>query len=427
MEIYVVKQGDTVFSIAAKFGITVEKLIIENEIKEPYYLVVGQTLVITYPVQVYIVKEGDTLIGIAEAFSVTLLQLLQNNPTISNRQYLYPGEILVIHYNNNLGNVWVAGYTYPFINNITLKKTLPYMTYILIFNYRITGNGEIVGSDKDVEVINTAKVYETATTLVLTTFSQIGEINLEIEYDVLLNQRNQDKIIENLLNIIKSKGYNGVNMSIQFITESNQHLYLNFLTNLSNYLHTVGYKVFLTINPGLEYNVDEIIFKKINYADFSKVSDGILFLQYDWALINKPPVPISIITTSSLLDYIVSQVPLDKIRIGLPTLGYDWQLPYVEGKSEANVLYFDSVLALAIETNSVIKYDETYLAAYFEYIDNNNNQHIVWFNDARSINSSLKILQSYGIDGIGVWNIMKYFAQMWLVINTQYHIVKTDI
>lgn len=424
MEIYVLQQGDTIDSIAQKFGISAAKLIIDNGIIMPENLIVGQTLVITYPKQVYTIKEGDTLGSIAATYHVTVMQLLRNNPELANRQYIYPGETIVISYNNNKGSSWVVGYTYPFIRDEILRKTLPYLTYQLIFNYRITGDGELIGSDEDTAVIQTAMLYDTGSTLVLTSYSETGEINLEVEYNVLLSQQIQDKIIENLLNILKIKGYNGVNLAFQFINTTNQQLYLNFLSNVSNRLHPEGYSVFLTLNPGLTFNGSEVTFEKINYTDFSKVSDGILFLSYDWATIDRSPIQLSIITTGSLLDYIVTQVPLDKIRIGLPTLGYDWQLPYVQGQSKANVLNFDSALALASQMNAVIKYDGNTLSAFFEYVDNRNRQHIVWFNDARSIDSSLKILQSYGIKGIGIWNVMYYFTQMWLVINTQYQIEK---
>ncbi|WMJ86361.1 LysM peptidoglycan-binding domain-containing protein [Anaerocolumna sp. MB42-C2] len=424
MEIYVVQQGDTIYSIALKFGISVEKLIVDNGIEDPYHLIVGQTLVITYPAQVYTVQEGDTLAGISEAYNVTVLQLLRNNPDLANEQFIYPGETLVISYNNNLGSVWVAGYTYPFINEEILKKTLPCLTYLLIFNYRITDNGELIGSNDDISVIQTANLYGSATTLVVTTYSQTGNIDLEFEYEVLLNQQIQDTIIENLLNILKAKGYNGVNLAFQFINSINQGLYLNFLTNVLSRLHQEGYSVFLTLNPGLKYNGVDITFEKINYTELSNVSDGLLFLSYDWGFTERSPAQFSIITTNELLDYIVTQVPLDKIRIGLPTLGYDWPLPYIPGSTRANALNYDSVLALAYQVNAVINYDESTLSAYFEYIDNLNQPHIVWFKDARSINTSLQILKSYGIEGIGIWNIMYYFSEMWLVLNTQYEIIK---
>lgn len=85
--------------------------------------------------------------------------------------------------------------------------------------------------------------------MVVTTYSQTGNIDLEFEYEVLLNQQIQDTIIENLLNILKAKGYNGVNLAFQFINSINQGLYLNFLTNVLSRLHQEGYSVFLTLNP----------------------------------------------------------------------------------------------------------------------------------------------------------------------------------
>lgn len=424
MEIYVVQPGDTIESIAQKLYILTEKLVKDNGLDILLPLVVGQTLVITYPAEDYIVREGDTLDSIAETFQVTVMQLLRNNPEIANRHYIYPGESLVIRYNNDKGNTWVVGYTYPFIRNETLRRTLPYLTYLLIFNYRTTSTGELIGRDEDMSVIQTAKLYDTASTLVLTAYSNIGEINLEVEYEVLLNKQFQDRIIEQLLSILRVKGYNGVNLAFQLINEDNQDLYLSFLTNVSSSLHPAGYSVFLTLNPGLTYSENEITFERINYTAFSNVCDGILFLSYDWGFIDRPPMQYSIVTTKSLLDYIVSRVPLEKIRIEIPTLGYHWELPYIPGETKANALNYDSAIALARQMEAVIKYDETSLSAYFEYFDNNGHEHIVWFKDARSIDASLKILQSYGIDGIGIWNIMYYFYQLWLVINTQYQIEK---
>ncbi len=117
-------------------------------------------------------------------------------------------------------------------------------------------------------------------------------------------------------------------------------------------------------------------------------------------------------------------MPVEKIRIALPTIAYDWQLPYIVGESRANALNYSSAISLAVQTNSIIRYDEASLSAYFEYNDLLGKSHIVWLKDARSIDSSIKILRSYGIEGYGIWNIMYYFHQLWLVINTQYEISK---
>ena len=56
MIIYVVQDGDTIASIADKFGISETRLLRENGLPNPNNLVTGQTIVITNPQEIYIVK-----------------------------------------------------------------------------------------------------------------------------------------------------------------------------------------------------------------------------------------------------------------------------------------------------------------------------------------------------------------------------------
>lgn len=424
MEIYVVQQGDTLELIATKFGISVDRLIIENGLRPPYQLVAGQTLVITYPLETYIVQEGDTLGEIAEKFQVDILEILRNNPFLAEREYIYPGETLVIRYDTSKGNIYIIGYAYPFIREVILKKALPFLASLIIYNYQITSTGELIGSDMDIELIQAANLYGAVATMVLTTTTRSGGANIAAEYDILLNPRLQETAIDNVLKVLQEKGYSGVNLAFQYINVINQQLYLNLLARVRARLQPEGYTVFLTINPRVKYQGNEFTFEKIDYGRFAANSDGILILSYDWASINRPPIQYPVTLIESFLDYIVAQVPLNKIRMGLATIGYDWPLPYIEGITRATALTFESVMELARLTNATIQYDETSQSAYFEYVSNDGVNHIVWFKDARSIAFYLDLFQSYGITRIGIWNILCYFAQMWTVISSQYEVVK---
>lgn len=133
MIIHIVQPGETISSIANYYGVTAAKLIQDNELEDAANLVPGQTIVIAYPVQVYTVQEGDSLIGIANTYDVSVMQLLRNNPYLSNRESLYPGDIIVISYNNNKGKITTNGYANTFIDLGILRKTLPFLTYLSIF------------------------------------------------------------------------------------------------------------------------------------------------------------------------------------------------------------------------------------------------------------------------------------------------------
>ncbi|MDF2586933.1 MAG: hypothetical protein K0S41_774 [Anaerocolumna sp.] len=430
MEIYIVQEGDTINSIAEKFGILLSKLISDNGLVEPYSLVVGQTIVIAYPKLSYTVQEGDTLQSIADSFQISVMQLLRNNPELSNREFIYPGETITISYENNKGKFMIIGVAYPYIREDLLKKTLPYLTYLTIFNYRVNKDGQIIESDDDTEMIRIAKSYGVAPLMLLTTLTAQGTPNMEAVYSILLDQNVQEKYVENILRILRTKGLYGIDVTFLYVNIANLYLYVNLVTLLVNRLHAEGFLVFLTINPKLEYTDGEITFEKVDYSALEKIADNITFLSYDWGFSIGPPSQISVITTVSFLEYLVSTMSPENIGIGMPTLGYNWQLPFIAGFTRANSLNFDSAIALAGQVNAVIEYDENTSSSYYYYYDiqiiGEPVLHLVWFKDARGINSSLQKLERYGLNQTAIWNIMYYFAQMWVVINSQYEIEKIN-
>jgi spore germination protein len=427
MLIHVVKAGDTLQSIAEYYGTPVEKLIRDNALEPLATLVVGQCIVITYPKEVYVAKEGDTLSEIAASNNVTEMQLLMNNPQLSVNGRIESGEVIILDYNRK-GYITTHGNTVPFINKETLRQTLPYLTYLSILNYTATAEGNIITFYDDTEVIQLAKEYQVVPLLLLTTLTLQGEANVGIGYDILLNQGFQNRQIENVLAILRTKGYSGVNLSLEYITTSNLQLYEGYLTNIANRLGQEGYLIFVTINPNITEIGGEVHFAQIDYAKLNNVSNSIIFMTYEWAKNINPPAPISSIrNVDAFLTYLSQSISMKDVIIGLPTLGYDWELPYFTDVSRVSALTGDRVIDLARETGAVIQFDEVSQTPYFRYIFNdgvNQVAHIVWFIDARSINALLDLGVKYNILGVSVWNITIFNPQLWLIINSQYEIIK---
>ena len=91
---YIVNSGDTLYSIAKKFGITVSKLKEINNL-ENNMLSIGQKLIIPLVDDMtYVVKTGDTLYGIAREFNTTVDELKRLNNLISD--ILSVGQILML-------------------------------------------------------------------------------------------------------------------------------------------------------------------------------------------------------------------------------------------------------------------------------------------------------------------------------------------
>lgn len=425
MIIHVVKPDENIFSIAQKYNVSATRLIQENGLSNSDTLAVGQTIVITYPTQTYIVKPGDTLQSIAASFQISLMQLIRNNNYLSNRNYIYPGEVLVISYDNNKGTIDTSGYVNAFIDKEILDKSLPYLTYISIFGYRITNNAEIIDIDDSV-IIKKAKEYGVEPIMLLSTFTLQGLSDIESLFNILLSENLSDKHIINIINILSTKGYYGLNIAFQFLNINTLTIHENFAQKLYSRLHENGFKLFISL-PTFEFteaNSD----KKVDYAKLSQYCDGFTFMNYSWSTNYGPPSPVtSIQVISDFLKFAITEISPSKIDIGCPIIGYDWILPYIENASRAVSLKIDEAISLAKNKNANIFFDVKSQTPFYNYeniMESIKIAHEVWFIDARTIDELIKLTINLHLKGTGVWNIAYFYDQLWLIINTQFKINK---
>lgn len=92
--IYVVKAGDSIYSIADQFGTSVEQIAARNSLKPPYRLNTGQWLEIPRG-EFYVVQSGDTLYRIARQHNTDVATLAQANG-IAAPYRISPGDRLRI-------------------------------------------------------------------------------------------------------------------------------------------------------------------------------------------------------------------------------------------------------------------------------------------------------------------------------------------
>ncbi|NLP33809.1 MAG: LysM peptidoglycan-binding domain-containing protein [Clostridiales bacterium] len=423
MIIHVVKQGETIQSIADFYEVSVDRLILENEIPNPDNLIAGQDLVILFPKQTYVVREGDTLSSIANEFDISVLELIRNNPYLSNREFIFPGEELVISYmDNKIMNASVNGYTYPFIDSDTLRKTLPYLTYLTIFNYMVTYEGDLIDIN-DRDIIEAAKLYGVAPIMLISTRDAEGYYDIYVINHILASEEIQNRLINNALDILSSKGYYGLTIDFPYISPTDREGYVAFVDNMTQRLNAEGYIVNITLSPSTFEVESGFLYRGFDYASLGQVTDGTMLLSYEWGFTYGPPIslmPLDLI--NDLIEYAVTQIPPNKTYIGIPSVGYLWRIPYIEGTRAAAMSYL-SAIRLAEQVGATIQFDEFSQTAFYQYVENV-NEYFVRFKDSRSINVRLDLVPKYGFAGFGVWNIVFYFPQLWLLVNNKFGINK---
>ncbi len=425
MIIHVVQPGDTIYDIANEYNTTPQKIITDNELRNPNELVVGQTLVILVPDQVHTVQPGDTLENIASRYNTTVVELLQYNPQIDYADDIFPGDQITISLDQDKrGPISVLGYAYPNIDRTVLMKTLPYLTYLTIFNYMVTPDGGLIDIN-DEELIRIARDYGVAPLMLISNIGDGGSFDSELVSQILNNPDAQNNLIENILRIMQEKQYTGLDIDFEYIPPEDREEFINFVQNITDRLNQEGYSVMTALAPKISADQAGLLYEAHDYGALGEVSDRDLLMTYEWGYTYGPAMAVAPINrVREVLEYAVTEIPRDKIFMGIPNYGYDFILPYVQGVSKANSLSNVEAAQLAADVGASIVYDEEAQSPYFIYHDNQGREHEVWFEDARSIKAKLDLFSEYGFEGIGYWNIMRYFPQNWLVLSSLYDIDK---
>ncbi len=427
MNVYVVQEGDTITSIANTFKVSETRLAQENFVTDLNNLVVGDTLVITYPTQIYVIKDGDSLEGIADSFGIPLMQLYRNNPYLWEKESLTVGEMLVISYNTQT-EITSNGYVFSFVGLNTLRITLPYLTYLTIMNYKMSEKGNLKPYYNESEITTLAKQFGVQPLLLISSLDISGNRNPQVGYEILINPEAQLALAKNMIQVMKEKGYYGANMVFTVLNERTQRLYIELLKRIVPLINEEGFTVFVTVDSGIERPEGESVYEKLDYTEVGKLVKGLYLTSLYWGTLIGPPRPVgSIPEVKEYLDYVKKMVDPKKLNISFPLIGYIWTLPYIRGYTKANSYTINAAINLAYLTDSTILFDEVSKTPYFSYEYESRTdiiKHEVRFVDARTINEIIKLTIENALQGTGLWNIMSFYPQIWIMFNSIYRIIK---
>lgn len=426
MIIHVIESGDTIFSIADYYGVSQDWIIRENNIKYPNNLVIGSTLVILYPKTTHQVQEGDTLESIAKMYNVTVLDLLRYNSFLSNQEFLTIGEILIIEYTDEkISEISVIGYSYTFIDEDILRKTLPYLSYLIIYGFIIDQNGRYINDD-DIMIIEYSKTYGVAPIMHISLFSEEGIYESDIAHNILNDENLRNDIMESIINNVIEKGYAGISINPVYVYPSDRQFYIEFLTELIGRIKSLGLLVLDTLIPNTFEIISDTFILQEYIRTIDKLTDiSILFPTSVGITIGAPSGTSRYLLMQELLNYVLEYIPEEELSFGINTVGYIWDLPYIPGVSEGHAISAESATNLARDYGISIQFDEGTQAAYFIF-QNNDSESLVRFRDARTVVSYMQLVDTYNLIGVGIWSIMDYFYELWLIINSQYNIYKVD-
>ncbi len=400
MYIHVVKQGESVYSIARQYGVDWQKIVSDNELETPNQLVVGQTLVILEGSRQHVVRPGESLYLIGLQYQVPVSEIIRANPQITNPAQLTVGQTITIPEREiNFGPIQVNGYAFPNINRETLRKTLPYLTYLSIFSYQVNADGSL-DTIEDTELIQAARAARVAPLMVITNIGESGGFDSDLASTILNSESIQDTLINNVIQVMQQKNYSGLDIDFEYVYPRDRENYNNFLRKVVSRLRPLGFTVTTALAPKTSATQQGRLYEAHDYPVHGALADHVILMTYEWGYTYSPPQAVAPINEiRKVLNYAVTAIPRQKIFMGIPNYGYNWTLPFQEGTAAQTISNVGAV-NLARRVGAAIQFDPVAQAPFFRYYDENGRQHEVWFEDARSILAKLTLANEFRLGGV---------------------------
>lgn len=423
MRIHVVRQGESIYSIAQMYRVSPQKIISDNELTNPEQLVVGQTIVILEGTRTHTVQPGESLYTIARDYRISVSALLEANPQITSPSAISAGQVITIPpVTINFGSIEVNGYAFPNIDREVLRKTLPSLTYLSIFSHEVRPDGSL-STIEDQPLIQAARTAGVAPLMVITNIREGGSFDSDLAHTILTNQEVQDNLVNNIVNTLRDKNYFGLDIDFEYLYPYDRESYNNFLRRIVSVLRPLGYTVTTALAPKTSADQPGILYEAHDYPVHGAIVDHVIIMTYEWGFTFSPPMAVAPLDqVRRVLNYAVTAIPREKIFMGIPNYGYNWTLPYQPGTA-ATVISNPGAVSLAYRVGAAIQYDPVAQAPFFRYYENG-RQHEVWFEDARSILAKLTLANEFRVGGVSYWTIGRYFPQNWLVLNSVYDVRK---
>jgi spore germination protein len=421
MLIHVVKPGETLWQIASYYRVPLAGAINANGLPDPNWLAVGQALVIPTDVS-HTVRPGETLWAIAQRYGVSLQALISAN-NIQNPDLIYPGTVLRIPHPPRTV-IDVNGYIYRLGQEAVpiIREDGRHLTYLSPFAYRIRETGDLQPID-DLPAINAAYGERAAPMMAITNFTST-DLGQNLAHVVLSTPAIVQRLLDNIVGIMKAKGYMGLNIDFEGVLPADRDYYNQFIQQAVNRLHPEGFFVSSALAPKVSGEQRGTLYEAHDYPVHGRVLDFVILMTYEWGYRLGPPQAISPLNQiRRVLDYAVSVIPRNKIFLGFQIYARDWLLPHVQGQ-EAETFSNQEALMRAIRYGAAIQYDPIAQSPFFQYTDEQGRRHEVWFEDARSAQAKFDTVKAYGLRGISYWALGYPYPENWTLLEDNFTIRK---
>ncbi|MGH9173007.1 MAG: glycosyl hydrolase family 18 protein, partial [Vicinamibacterales bacterium] len=224
----------------------------------------------------------------------------------------------------------------------------------------------------------------------------------------------RDAIVAKLVTVVESNGYDGLQIDFEGVNASDQALLTDFMQRLHAEFKPRGWLVSQAVIARTS-DASSYWGGAYDYPELAKVNDYIAIMAYDYGYAGRPdPIAVAPIWwIDDVVDYAVTKIPRERIILGIPFYGYDWNLK--TGPPASSVSHA-TAMKLAERPDAELHYDDDDGAMRLRYKDDKGDDHEAWFENADSFEAKLNVVIDNRLAGFATWRLGHEDNAIWTVI-----------
>jgi spore germination protein len=220
--------------------------------------------------------------------------------------------------------------------------------------------------------------------------------------------------IESIVTLVRQEDFAGIDIDYEELAADDRDAFSRFIARLADALHAEDKILSVDVFAKSSDQGYDDRNEAQDYAALGRAADQVRLMAYDWHWQSGPAGPIAPAGwVRSALSYAVSEIPAEKVVLGIPTYGYAWAGPV---GSEGRLVSWLAAYGLSQELDVPVQWDETAQSPWFMYQDDQGVDHTIWFENSQSITAKLELAQTYRIGGVFVWLVGDEDDGIWPVI-----------
>ncbi|AGK53922.1 LysM peptidoglycan-binding domain-containing protein [Bacillus sp. 1NLA3E] len=377
----------------------------------------------------YVVGSGDTLWAIANRFNVSIDKITElnqlSNTIISVGQVLNLPSVAGISSPNiteqqffNMGYLYFGGsQTYL----VSVRQTEKTINVVSPSYFDLNSNGTLkLTSQFDRQFIVSMQSSGIRVVPFLSNHwdRAMGEMAL----------KNREQLSTQIADMVRLYNLDGVNVDIENVTEAYRDDYTDFIRLLNEKLpENKEVSVAVAANP---YGYTKGWQGSYDYTSLAKYADYLMIMAYDESYPGSDPGPIASINfVEKSIQYALNNgVAEDQIVVGVGHYGRYWMDGTSYGGDGISNFQIQKALDLY---NGTVTFDEATKSAKAMFTINKGDPvmtvggktltagtYTVWFENSDAIKAKIDLVHKYGVKGLGNWSLGQDNPQIWNDIST---------